>query len=223
MNKKLKRYFEIELAGFPKQKRNQFHTEFLHNLTIEELTFEDISILLNESERKTIAIRQPFFEQIIYPIIAKEISRNNLRAFKHLIKLEQNLLKFQIRAKNYEPTKRQLIIKGLEINPDDKELLEIYETDLRNYLQHTIHEIPLGVLYGMDGANASECNELLELLNQYEKICKRLSLNRTDLIEECAFHFRNYTIYLQRANEFKNYEDFLRKEQTNFPNSQKRL
>lgn len=212
MNEKLKRYSEIELAGYSKQKRNQLHEEFLSEITPESITAEEISTLLNESEHNKIVIRQPFFEKIIYPILEVEIFRNNLQAIKHLIKLEQKLLKFQIRSKIYEPTKRQLIIRGLKLNPNDRELLEIYEADLRNYLQYTIHEIPFGVLYGMDGANESECDELLELLHQYKRSCNQLLIDRNDLIEECDFHFLNYKIYLQKENEFKNYEDFLKKE-----------
>jgi hypothetical protein len=209
MKQGVKKYFDIELEGFHKTKRNQLHLELIDELINDSPAFEDISFLLDEAERKEITIRQPFFEEIIYPVLQKEISRNNLKAIKHLIKLEQNLWQLHHRKKEYEPTTRQLFLKGLEINPDDKELLELYELDLRNYLRHAIHEIPHGVLYGMDGANANQCDELLEVLNDYKKVCGKLSLGRNELINECKFHFQNYKAYLQKANEFAGYKAFL--------------
>ncbi len=97
----------------------------------------------------------------------------------------------------------------MEISPEDKELLQIYETDLTNFLSYTIHEIPHGVLYGINGANETECDELIELLSEYKKVCGKLSLERNDLIEECEFHFQNYKIYLQKTSKYSSYEDFL--------------
>lgn len=210
MKESLQNYLDIESAGFHKQKRNELHQKFLDYLNIEKLTFGDLSDFLSKCESNKTVIRQPFFESVVYPILEKEIGQNNLQAIKHLIKLEQNLIQLQIKLKNYKPTKRQLIVKGLEINSDDAELLKIYEEDLRNYLRYTIHEIPRGVLYGINGADEFQCEELLKLLSQYKEICERLSFNRTDLIEECEFHFRNYKIYLQNSAEFGNYEDYLK-------------
>ncbi len=210
MNEKLKEYFEIELSRLPKRKRNQLHAEFLQDLKGETLKFEDISSLLNEAGRKNIVIRQPFFEKIIYPILEKEISENNVRALKHLIKLEQKLLQLQRRIKIYEPSKRQLILKGLQINPDEKELLEMYETDLRNSLLFTIHEVSFGVLYGMNGADENQCDELLKILEDYREVCEKLSLDRTGLINECKFHFRAYKTFLKIQDQFEGYEDFLK-------------
>ncbi len=209
MNEKFEQYLEIELAGFPKQKRNRLHLELLQDLAAEKLNFKDISDFLNETNLKNVVIRQPFFENVLLPVLQEEVSQNNLRAIKYLIKLEQNLIKFQIQTKNYELGKRQLIIHGLEISPEDKELLEIYEKDLTNFLRYTIHEIPHGVLYGINGANETECDELIELLNDYKSVCGKLSLDRNDLIEQCEFHFRRYKIYLQKTAKFRSYEDFL--------------
>lgn len=206
MNDKITKYIEIELAGLPKAKRNQLHLELLENTTHESFTFEHIFTLLKEAERKNIAVRQPFFENIIYPILNKEISTDNLGAVKLLIKLEQKLL--QLRTEIYKPSKRELIDKGLQINAEDKEMLEILEDDSRNFLRFTIHEIPSGILYGMDGANEFECDELLGLLKEYKEVCEKLSIDRTKLIEECKFHFENYKRYLQ-SNKSISYEEFL--------------
>ena len=210
MTEKLKEYLEIELAGFAKAKRNQLHLELINDLAEENLEFENILILLYEAECKNVVIRQPFFEKIVYPILSVEVLQDNIQAIKSLIKLEQKLIQLQNKTKDFELSKLQLFLRGLQIKPDDNELLNMYEIYLRDYLSYTIHEIPSGVLFDINGASESECDELIELLKEYKKICKKLHLNRILLINECDFHFQNYKAYLLSRSEFADYSDFLK-------------
>lgn len=209
MNSNLKKYLDIEFAGLSKQKRSLFHSELLNQISSNDFKFEEIASFLDLLQKSDIVLRQPFFEKIIYPILDEEISLQNTSALKHLIKLEQKFLILQNKTANHQPSKRQLILEGLRINPDDKELLEMYESNVRNYLHFTIHEIPLGVLYDMDGASENDCDELLQTLKDYEKVCEKLSLDRHELIRTCRFHFENYKAYLHKKRSFKSYQDFL--------------
>lgn len=216
MKEGIKKYIELELAPLTREERRNSVENQLFEIEKEDWNFEDISQLIKETEKKNVYIRQPLFEKIIYPILKSEIENKNVEAIKILIKLEQNYYAYQRKfsADKFESS-LQLIKRGLRIDENDKELLVSYEKELLYQLEFSIHEIPSGVLYGMDGASIDECNKLMETLEIYQQVCHKLSLendeDKNDLIEYCDFHYRNYKDYLENTGKYENYKNFLSK------------
>lgn len=172
-------------------------------------TLEDIIDITKELLNKEVTIRFPLFKNLLYSNLSEGVESDNIEAIKLLIRLNQHLISYESYTKEYKYSSLFLIIKGLNISPDDKQLLEMYEQDRKNYIRHTLHELPSGVLYGMDGASIEECSELLEVANEYEKVCGKLKLDRSELIQECKFYYAGYKDYLIMRENYKNFKEYL--------------
>ena len=88
-----------------------------------------------------------------------------------------------------------------------KELKARYE-ELLNGLHYAVHELPAGVLFGSDGANHKQCNELMADLNEFEQLCLELALPQPEFIEACRWHFDHYPHYLGRRRHFESYAQY---------------
>ena len=102
-------------------------------------------------------------------MLSKQVDLSNVGAIKLMLKLSSVLSGFQELAGDYQYTYDQLIEKGLHLQPNDKELLENRELTMRGYINMTLHELPTGVLYEINGATIDECEELLKMLDSYKK------------------------------------------------------
>lgn len=81
----------------------------------------------------------------------------------------------------------------------------------RNWIDTAVHELPSGVLWGANSATAEECAEMLDGLEEFAALCRRLSLlDHSDYVEGCRWHFEHYPHYLGRRRHFANYESYVR-------------
>jgi hypothetical protein len=82
---------------------------------------------------------------------------------------------------------------------------------MAKYLSHTLHELPAGVLYGMDGATASECDELQSGLEDFRGLATAEGCVEmyAELLADCGLHFKAYKSYLLERHLYKGYSDFL--------------
>jgi hypothetical protein len=85
-----------------------------------------------------------------------------------------------------------------------------YDRD-RQWLDHAVHELPTGVLYGADGATSGQCAEMLVALDEFAGVCARLWLDdHTEFIQACRWHFDHYPHYLGRRRHFLDYATYIR-------------
>lgn len=89
-----------------------------------------------------------------------------------------------------------------------KEQIERYER-LRQLLEYAVHELPAGVLYGSDGANATQCAEWMNDLNEFEALCSELERDHKTFVEDCRWHFEHYPHYLGRRRHFVDYTTYV--------------
>lgn len=81
----------------------------------------------------------------------------------------------------------------------------------RAWMSSAVHELPAGVLDGHDGATESGCRAMLNELEQFDRLCRRLGLeDHQDFIEGCRWHFEHYGHYLSRRRHFVDYETYTR-------------
>jgi hypothetical protein len=210
-------YIDIETKGFPKADRTEKLKELLHEVKSSEVVFTiaDVLGIIGDLKAKDIIIRQVLFNNILYPTLSQEVEFNNVEAIRALIKLDDQLYKYYRATKNNKYFIDDLLIKGLEVAPNDEELLKLYQGRTESYLRYTLHELPMGVLYGQDGATIEQCDELLYELSKYEDACKKLKLDRHELIRECRFYYAAYKNYLAVYQDFNGFADYLEKENKN--------
>jgi hypothetical protein len=209
----LNTYIEIETKTFVKADKNKkLEAFFKENETdLTKLTCQDIVAIIDVLQSKNIIIRQPLYKHLIYPILLEQVAKNNLDAIKGLLKLDGQLTSYQAYSHDIKYKWAMLLEQGLTIAPNDTDLLKLSEQTTRNYLNYTLHEIPIGVLYGQDGATIAECDELLEKVSQYENLCNQLQLDEKELIENYKFYYTAYKAYLTVYPNYQNFEDYLNK------------
>jgi hypothetical protein len=209
----LNAYIEIETKTFVKADKHKILEAFFkdNETDLTKLTCTVIIAIIDELQNKKITIRQPLYKHLIYPILSAQVAQNNIDAIKTLLKLDEHLLRYQAYSHDTTYTWAMLLEQGLTIAPNDIELLKLSEQTTRNYLNYTLHELPIGVLYGQDGATIAECEELLEKVIQYENLCNQLQLDEKELIENYKFYYTAYKAYLAVYPNYQNFEDYLNK------------
>ena len=83
-----------------------------------------------------------------------------------------------------------LLREELRWHPDDmKAGLQLVEL-LTRYAAHTLHELPTGVPYGMDGASIPQCDELILFIDDFQETAIRFGVldNYKELIADGTFH-----------------------------------
>ncbi len=217
MNKEtfLQRYIDIETKIFIKSDKNKKIEDLFNGGGIDvnaNFSLADILYMLSELIAKEIIIRQPLYGKLIYPILSDHVEQNNVEAIKALLRLDQHLISYQGYSKDTKYSSWALLEKGLSISPNDKELLELSERKTRDYLDYTLHELPIGVLYGDNGATIEECEELIKEVEKYDMLCSKLDRNESELIMQCRYYYSTYKAYLSVFKSYKNFEDYLGKE-----------
>jgi len=174
-----------------------------------EFTSEEILNLTKALLQRDVMIKQSFFSDAIYPLLSQQIEQGDVEAIKLMVKLEQQLIAYQGMNKDYRYTAHELIIKGLQLRPDDTELLQAYEIKTGNYLSYTIHEVPLGIIYDTDGTTDDQHHDLMALVNEYERVCFKLGIDRSELIEDCRYFYTLYHDYLKVCSSYDGFKDYL--------------
>lgn len=82
---------------------------------------------------------------------------------------------------------------------------------LLRYLEYTLHELPMGVLYGANGADEAECRELMSDTYRLESLATELGIDLSDFIATCRWHYERYPHYLSRHRHFGNYAKYMEK------------
>ena len=207
----LNKYVDIETKCFIKKDKSVLLDNLLEQTLKENglQTFEEVSYIIYYLADKEIKIRQPFFSKIIYPVLSHHVDLDNIGAIKLMLKLLNILLGQQELTNNHKYSYSQLIERGLSLQPNDKELLENRELTLRNYIDYTLHEVPIGVLFDNDGASIENCDELLETLKDYQNICSKLNADNSDLTNEAEFYYKAYKHYLGVFKQYNNFEHYL--------------
>ncbi len=118
---------------------------------------------------------------IVLPYLQEEVPHNPA-AVKCLIQTIQNLYSSKEAHSNFDwVTEGELLECYLRMCPEDEWAISKAIEQRSRWLAYTIHEWPLGVLYGNNGATIEQCNEIIEAVSQlrlldkessYELLCK---------------------------------------------------
>jgi hypothetical protein len=159
-------------------------------------------------------LRTPLFRKVILPELAAGTLAGEPSCARLLAHFDQFLLRVgpgECALPEALCSRRGLLAEALRLEPSDSRArAALVEWDAR-YLVYTLHELPSGVLYGHDGASVDQCEELLQLLEEFKDHVS--VLGRDDdfkaLIADCAFHYQMYRQYLLVRPAATRYEQFL--------------
>ena len=205
----LKSYVDIETKTLSKLDKNKQLDELLRDEEVIRFDSTDILEIIDYLTTQKITIRQPLYKNLIYPVLSERVTKNDLKSIKVLLQLDQHLLNYQRYTKDTQYSSFILLEKGLSISSDDIELLGFYESKTREYFNYTLHEIPSGVLYGINGATIAECDELINEVDKYEIVCNKLQFDESKLIQDCKYYYTNYKDYLLDCNKYKSFAHYL--------------
>jgi hypothetical protein len=104
-----------------------------------------------------------------------------------------------------------LLQAALAHDPNDSRSRQQLIQLIASRLRYTLHELPTGVLFGVDGATADECDELLAELEEFRALIAVAdqSADYTQLVAECEHHYRAYERYLLERPTHRSYSRFL--------------
>jgi len=107
-------------------------------------------------------------------------------------------------------TSSGLLEEAVKVDPTDTLSRKRFITWCSSYLVYTLHELPSGILYGMNAATATQCEELLQLLSLFSSQVDVTGQRGQykELIAACAFHFSTYRDYLLAGCSGLSYEAF---------------
>ncbi|GCE20893.1 hypothetical protein [Dictyobacter kobayashii] len=211
-----KEYSEIENNPRYHHRRTRLLAELLDRYpNLEQISFDDLLLILDQLKSNKAQIRVPLFARLIYPVLAREIESGNMQAIKVLVQYPQLLSEYNSLKKTHLSgyNAEALVNRYLQYDPEDREMLLKREAYLNNYLYYTLHELPLGVLSGRDGATPEECQKLLTLLEKYKMTCQKLQIDREADIQYYFVHFHGYRDYLLHQHLYKNYLDYIQQHQ----------
>lgn len=106
----------------------------------------------------------------------------------------------------------------LEKDPNNEVALKVKYFIEKEYLWNSIHEIPFGVLNGMNGASISDIPNMLSSVDRFQAVSNKLKFDNDEtfindeiLIEDCRKFYNAYGEYLQQPDRYADFEDYLNK------------
>lgn len=107
-------------------------------------------------------IRHELYEQVIFPVLLAAYRQNDPWSLRWFAATSQNLYQAKHLWSQVDYKTDFAFLKDLvAIAPNDAQARSALLDRQIDWLRHCVHEWPVGILYGMDGANLSQCDEIL--------------------------------------------------------------
>lgn len=167
-------------------------------------------------------IRMPLFERAVFPALLEGYRAGLPGCARWLAGLFDLLCRSRSSREKLPETERSavgLLRAALRHDPTDQRSRRQLLEKLANRLRYSVHEVPAGVLYGVDGASAEQCLELEKELDEFCMLARTEGKEDCygELIGRCRFHFRAYREYLLNWEDYRRYAEYLRQEGSRSP------
>lgn len=163
---------------------------------------------------EALRIRMPLFERAIFPALLTGYRTDQLGCARWLAGLCQLLYRSRGCREQLPEEERSewgLLRAAIRCDSEDRWARRRLLENLVHELRFSLHELPAGVLYGMDGASPEQCRELELILHEFRTLAAKEGQEPqyADLIDACRFHFRAYRAYLLNPMDCRNYAQYL--------------
>jgi hypothetical protein len=159
-------------------------------------------------------MRFPLFRRAVLPALAEGVLRQEPGCARWLASFESLL--FHSPEPLLPPELRTsvgLLAEAVRIDPADDAARRRLIDRHASYLEYTLHELPIGVLFGIDGATPNQCQDLLNLLGEFKADVALTSQEArfSELIRDCEFHYNAYAAYIRSGPPYDGYERYLQR------------
>ncbi len=159
-----------------------------------------------------VPVRFPFFRRVLLPLLVEGVNNQRPSCARWLAAFVPMLHHSLPTGLPPELESRVgLLREALRIKPNDSQALEQIIVSEASSLGYSLHELPSGVLYGLNGATPEQCDALLDQLYEFEMDLHRSgeSDRYQELVNACRFHYQTYRQYLTTHHESMSYERYL--------------
>lgn len=160
-----------------------------------------------------------FVRKAIVPTVQKDIEAGGIEGIRFLFSCFQDkgydyytssVLHFFCKTMDYRYAPVSLAHKLLEQEPDNEFAMKYLYHHKKNFLEFSIHEMPTGILDGMNGASIDSLSEMLEDTSEFECLSKKLNISSDEtLIDDCRRYYKAYRDYLLHLSKYQSFEDYL--------------
>jgi hypothetical protein len=159
--------------------------------------------------KETLPLRGPLLERAVLPHLATEFRNGSAHAAQQLAELYWTHGSHRSWNQLKLPSRIELLEEAYRRNPSSDEIRKKLLNHHLSYVQYTLHELPMGVLIGINGANADECTELEAFLDEVTQLMHPSErVEYEALFSDARFHYRTYRDYLQQSDRC-GYEAYL--------------
>lgn len=157
----------------------------------------------------------PLMERVLFPVLLEGYQKGLPGYARWLAGLSRTVLwdrRYREQLPEGEQTEVGLLKAALRQDSADHRARTRLIRLLADRLRYTLHELPTGVLYGIDGATPEQCKELEEELKEFRELLSETddAERYAELIELCRFHYRKYREYLLSIWRGTGYAEYLR-------------
>lgn len=226
MNKVLAEYISIcskfRKDGLSKPERKQRHallSEWTKNIHMDEMPTL-VELCKFQDCYGELCYNTLFIKFVIVPVVAADFENDGIDSIKFLFSCfrghdrlyndANSPLSIFCDAIGYKYNPMQLADKVLETEPENLDVLNFKYYTLKSYLEFSLHEMPSGILDGMNGASVSAIPDMLHIVDEFQYLSERLSQNDdSTLIADCRKFYLAYEGYLKNLDSFKDFADYL--------------
>lgn len=207
-------YLKLEAQGLRQpalRVLDQFISVLLQTSIEHQYRFAE-QVCVDIVEHNNVPVRHPLFAKILWPFLVDEYHAGSSATpmwIAHFDKLGTFAQKRE--ALNLDwPTKEMLLREAVTHDPSNTKARRQLIDVMARYFRYTLHELPTGVLYGINGASVTECQKLLASLDEFRELVRTEHLleDYQEAIEKWQFHYRSYADYLTHHQQYKNYADY---------------
>lgn len=174
-------------------------------------------------ENPELVYERPFLLKLVVPCVYKDIEQGTIEAIRflfesnkdtwHIGSMKDPVMIF-CEASGWKYGEGQLAELVLQKEPDNVCVLEYLHFRWNAMLNFSIHEVPWGVLNGMDGAEKESIPYMIKGVEEYKQICKKLGkLNEEEksFIALCKKLYTAWDAYLDVVDKYNGFQDYLEK------------
>lgn len=170
-------------------------------------------------ENSDLKFEQPFCAKVLVPCVLQELAKGEIGALRFLFACMENRADYcgttndyivifcQETQSVYNPFQLAELVLAKE--PGNKTVLRYQYQQLRRWIGFSLHELPWGVLNGMDFASASALSEMLNDVEVFEKISQLLSYDEQALIDSTRLYYSAWARYLVDTEKYRDFADYL--------------
>jgi hypothetical protein len=154
------RYKNAGIKSKAKEFMGKFINSFENYAEKEQWTLEYLPKLEPDSNGR---IRNELFEEIIFPVLLNGYNNKDIPLMIQLVKLSQNFYQnTRVWEKIDYKTSLEIIEECYGLAPDNNEVTDLFLELMIDKINFSIHEWPVGVLFGNNFATQDECRILSE-------------------------------------------------------------